>query len=248
MRATERLSSRLGLFFSESKMGPLVEILTVFAVAGLVLGAGLPWVGDNPLRFQGVVWVANVLMLSTIWILLRLRGDEPAALGLPFAWPSARGVWGAAWKSVLVFVSTLVAWGVGAVIMVNIVGRPEPADMSGYNYLSGNLPMLFLVLAGVFIASSVGEEVLYRGFLVHRLEELGGGGSAALKVAIAVSSIIFGLIHFAWGPMGMVQTAFMGLALAVSYVILNRNLWIPVLAHFYLDAILMIQMYLAPPG
>ena len=135
---------------------------------------------------------------------------------------------------------------IGAVVMVNITGRPEPADMSGYNYLSGNLPMLFLVLAGVFVASSVGEEVLYRGFLITRLEELGGGGKNALRAALLVSAVIFGLIHFTWGPMGVVQTAFMGLALGLAFVILKRALWPLIMAHFSMDAILMVQMYLAP--
>lgn len=44
----------------------------------------------------------------------------------------------------------------------------------------------------------------------------------------------------------MVQTGFMGLALAISFLVLQRNLWILILAHFYMDAILMVQMYLAP--
>ena len=45
--------------------------------------------------------------------------------------------------------------------------------MSSYEYLQGNLPMLLLSLAGVYIVSSFGEEVLYRGFLINRLAEIG---------------------------------------------------------------------------
>ena len=46
-----------------------------------------------------------------------------------------------------------------------------------------------------------------------------------------MSSLVFGLIHYTWGAAGVVQTTFMGLALAVSYLLVRRNLWIPVLAH-----------------
>ena len=122
--------------------------------------------------------------------------------------------------------------------------------MSGYNYLQGNLPMLILSLAGVYVVSSFGEEVIYRGFLINRIAELGAGGKWAWRWAVLTSAVVFGLIHFSWGPIGMVETGFMGLALGMSYLLLKRNLWITILAHAYMDTILMLQMYLgaAPAG
>jgi len=44
--------------------------------------------------------------------------------------------------------------------------------------------------------------------------------------------------------MGIAQTTFMGLALGVAYLVVRRNLWILVLAHAYMDTILMVQMYI----
>jgi len=46
----------------------------------------------------------------------------------------------------------------------------------------------------------------------------------------------------------MVQTAFMGLALAIAYLVTKRNLWVLVLAHVYIDTLLLVQLYSAPPG
>lgn len=89
---------------------------------------------------------------------------------------------------------------VGAIVMANIVGIPEGADMSAYNYLSGNLPMLILALVGVYFVSSFGEEVVYRAFLINRIAELGGGGKTAWRVAVLVSSVVFGFAHYGWGP------------------------------------------------
>ncbi len=63
-----------------------------------------------------------------------------------------------------------------------------------------------------------------------------------------ISSIVFGLIHFDWGLVGMVQTGFMGLALGVSYLAVRRNLWVLILAHGYMDTILILQMYFAAPA
>lgn len=231
-----------------NKLTQVTEILAVFGIAGLVLAIGWPLVGDNPLKFQGLVWLANVSMLGAIWLGLRLRGQGWSHLGLASDSFRRPALWPTLWKSAVVFVAAILAFVLGAIAMAMVFGRPQPADFSGYNYLSGNLPMLATALVSVFLVSSLGEEVIYRGFLIRRLEALGGGGKTALRAALLVSSIIFGLVHFAWGPTGMVQTGFMGLALGIAFVAVKRDLWILVLAHFYMDAILMVQMYLAPGG
>jgi membrane protease YdiL (CAAX protease family) len=232
---------------AENKLARLAELGAVFLVGGAVISAGLPFVGENPLKFQALAWVANVLMLGCVWLALRRRGQSWSHIGLSFERIGSGALWRIVWRSAVVFVAAMAAFVLGSIVMANIVGRPEPADMSGYNFLSGNLAMLGVVLLSVFIVSSLGEEILYRGFLITRLAELGAGGKIAWTAAIFVSSVVFGLIHFTWGPAGMVQTGFMGLALGISYLVVGRNLWVLVLAHFYMDAILMVQMYFAPP-
>ena len=91
--------------------------------------------------------------------------------------------------------------------------------------------------------SSFGEEVFYRGFMIHRIAEL-TNAPWRWTVAVVGSAIVFGLAHFSWGPSGMVQTGFMGLALGAAYLKLGRNLWLTILAHMYMDTILFVQMYL----
>ena len=129
--------------------------------------------------------------------------------------------------------------------MANITGVPESADLSIYNYLKDNFGMFILSLIGVYIVSSVGEEVVYRAFLINRIAQLGGGSKHAKAIAVVLSSVIFGLVHYAWGPMGMIQTGFMGLAMGICYIKLKKRLWILILAHAYLDTVLIVQMYLA---
>ncbi len=53
-----------------------------------------------------------------------------------------------------------------------------------------------LVLGGVYIVSSFGEEVIYRAFLINRISELGKETKKASIIAVILSSIIFGLIHY----------------------------------------------------
>ena len=40
----------------------------------------------------------------------------------------------------------------------------------------------------------------------------------------------------------------MGLALGISYLLVKRNLWVLILAHAYMDTVLMVQMYLGVGG
>ena len=228
-----------------SKPAQVGEIVALFVVAFAVIVLAGPLAGDNPVAGQGVVWVANVLMLVMVWLGLRLRGQEWTHFGLSFRGASRRVVGRAVVRSLVVFVAAVAAFVVGAIVMANIVGIPEGADMSGYNYLSGNLPMLILALVAVYIVSSFGEEVVYRAFLINRIAELGGGGKTAWRVAVLISSVMFGFAHFGWGASGIVQTGFMGLALGVSYLVVGRNLWVTILAHAYMDTILMVQMYFA---
>ena len=147
--------------------------------------------------------------------------------------------------SLLVFVLAVAGFIIGSIVMANITGIPESANMSGYDYLKDNIGMLLLTLGGVYIVSSFGEEVVYRAFLINRIAELGQGKKNATIIAVILSSIIFGLAHYEWGPMGIVQTGFMGLALGICYIKLKKRLWILILAHVYMDTILMVQMYLA---
>jgi membrane protease YdiL (CAAX protease family) len=247
MRGKHTWVDGLGHALLENKLAQIGELMAVFVIAlAVIIGAG-SLVGENPLARHGVVSVAILLMMFIIWIGLRLRGQNWHHFGLTFGHVSLHTIIRSVLLSFVVFVAAVAAFVVGAVVMANIVGKPEGADMSSYDYLQGNLPMLILVLVSVYVTASFGEEVIYRGFLINRIAELGSGGKAAWRLAVVISSIVFGLIHYDWGIAGMVQTGFMGLALGVSYVVVRRNLWVTILAHGYMDTILILQMYFAAP-
>ena len=242
------MGNKLGVALANSKWAKLGEIVTVFLVAFIVINLAAPLAGDNVIALQGAVWVANILMLLLVWLGLRLRGQGLDHFGLSFGRPTSATVRRVALQSVVVFLAAVAAFVVGAIVMANIVGIPEGADMSTYNYLSGNLPLLIVALLGVYVASSFGEELVYRAFLINRIAELGLGRDASVKIAVVVSALMFGLAHYTWGISGVVQTTFMGLALGIAYLRVKKNLWVTILAHAYMDTILMVQMYFAEAG
>lgn len=233
--------SALGKALKQNKMARVLEIAAVLAVAFVIIAFILPFAGKNPIQRQSIIWLANIVMLFLVWLGLKLRGQGWEHFGLSSKYINLRSFL----FSFLVFIAAVCAFVIGSIIMANITGIPESADMSQYNYLQGNLPMLLAALLAIFIVSSFGEEVIYRGFLITRISEFGGDTKKWLYTAVIISSIIFGLVHFEWGIMGIIQTAFMGLALAIAFILLKRNLIVLIFAHAYMDAILMIQMYLS---
>ena len=62
-------------------------------------------------------------------------------------------------------------------------------------------------------------------------------------IAVFLSALFFGLVHYEWGWVGIVQTTFMGLVLAVSYATLKKGLIVVILAHIYMDTLLWLGIY-----
>jgi membrane protease YdiL (CAAX protease family) len=77
----------------------------------------------------------------------------------------------------------------------------------------------------------LGEEVVFRFYLIDLL--LLRGMSPA--VAIIVSTLIFGGIHWSYGGGAVVFATLAGLVLSITFMSL-RNLTVPVVAHATYDA------------
>lgn len=236
--------SRVGRALRTSRLAQLGELVLVFAIPILAIFLLFPVAGDDPIRRQTLVWFANVGMILLVWLGLRLRGQRWSHFGLRFGTLERRAVFRTILQSVVVFIIAIAAFVLGAIVMANITGIPEGADLGSYDPLRGNLGMLIVVLVAVWISASFGEEAVYRGFLMNRIAEMGSDRKWAWRAAVLISATAFGLAHYDWGLIGIVETTFMGLALAMSYLRVGRNLWVTILAHGYMDTILMVQMYL----
>ena len=223
---------------------PILEVLLLSAVVIIFIYLVLPLSKGDMVWTQAILWIANIIMISLVWISLRRRGKVWKDIGLSFAFQGWRDVWRVTLKSLLVFLAGMVGFMLGSIIMVNISGVPESADMSGYAFLTKNIAWLPLMLAGVWTASSIGEEIIYRGYLITRLSDVFPTLKYKDGIGVLVSAVIFGLAHYQWGVTGIVQTALMGLALGICYIKMNRRLLILIFAHAYMDTILMVQIFL----
>lgn len=102
-------------------------------------------------------------------------------------------------------------------------------------YRGGSFWMIVpAVFCGVFL-----EEVLFRGYLLSRLQELFGNWWAPSFV----SSLLFGIWHWYQGPLGMIYAFGFGLAAATCFAITKR-IWPALLVHLAYDSVLLYMAYL----
>lgn len=83
----------------------------------------------------------------------------------------------------------------------------------------------------VSITAGIVEEIVYRGFVIWYL-----GLYMPLWLAVAVSSIAFGLAHSYQGPSGALRCGLVGLAFGLYYVF-TGSIWLPIIGHIMLDAL-----------
>jgi len=83
------------------------------------------------------------------------------------------------------------------------------------------------------VRAGVGEELLYRGYAIERLEELSGSRA----VAGIVSCALFTVAHVGpWGWAHLLIAGFGGVMLTVLYL-WRRNLWVNIIAHALVDGV-----------
>jgi uncharacterized protein len=117
-----------------------------------------------------------------------------------------------------------------------------PPINPAYHFLAGNtaaLPwMLYLLLAG----AGFGEETVFRGWMFERLGKLFGQSTAAKIAIVLITSIWFGLAHYAFqGLPGVEQALIFGLVFGSIFALTGR-IFMLMIAHaaFDLTALAMI--------
>jgi len=228
-----------------SRVGSLLDIGIYLAAALAVFGLEEALRAADRFPFPEAFEGGITLIVSFFVVvgLMRWRGQSWADFGLkrPRRWWSIPA-WG-----FLVLVVNVVAQLTIVPLLAALLKLPPP-DLSRYDIIYQNLPMLLIALPGTMITGGFIEEFIYRGLMVDRLGRIFGGTKRSLWIAALLSGVPFGLIHFEWGIGGIFLTAVMGSALGVMYMFTGRNLWPLIAAHATLDAIMVLQVYYMGTG
>lgn len=225
----------------ENAMPPMTAIAIVIVVSALAFAGEvavadhLPW-GEEA---RGVVAVLLGAIVA-LWLTLR-DGGSLADIGLarPRRW------WTVPFWVLGIFVTFVAAQALVPQLLAPYFDLPPP-DMSRYDFIRGNALAAVAFALLLPLTAAIPEEVVYRGFLMRQFTRLYGGGRAAGILAVLSQAFVFGLVHFQWGPGGIVMTTIMGLVWGAAFLLCGRNLWIVILAHSAAHIALVLQLYSAP--
>jgi membrane protease YdiL (CAAX protease family) len=78
-------------------------------------------------------------------------------------------------------------------------------DLSDFADLVGNLKLLLIYLALVWVLGALGEELVYCGYLMNRAAGLFRSPNVAWTVSLVVVSVAFGCAHIDQGSTGTVR-------------------------------------------
>ena len=88
---------------------------------------------------------------------------------------------------------------------------------------------------GVFLALTAGARLVieaWRGDSVVWFESL--RAAQIVSLAVLLGALLFGMAHAYQGTRGVGQTALVGLAMAILYLI-SGSLWVPMALHAFID-------------
>ncbi len=112
---------------------------------------------------------------------------------------------------------------------------PAPIAPAHAGEITGNLKMAMLALLFIWTFAAFGEEIGYRGYLIKRGADVGAGASTANWTAMLLVSVLFGFGHYYKGSSGIIDSGVAGLILGGAFLLTGRNLWVPILAHGFID-------------
>lgn len=182
-------------------------------------------------------WAEMLLVVVLAAYLVLRNGLRPRSFGLHLR----RFGQQLAWAPLILMCAYLVMIGVGVLVTVFIAsfGGMDAMEREATDRMefANALPWENVtVAASLLVAVAIHEELLFRGLLLPLLRRATGSWT----VAVAASSVVFGLLHFQQGTMAVIQVMGLAVVLATMFI-LSRSLLAVILAHFAFD---MIQLQL----
>lgn len=127
-------------------------------------------------------------------------------------------------------------------ILVRLTG--EYPDLELFRPAIGNLQLWLLLIAGSWTIAAFGEELVYRGWVLNRLNDLFGRSGVGTAAALIAMTLIFAFAHGYQGFTGVAENAVAALLLGGLYLATGRNLIAPIVAHGLVDTIDFTLIYL----
>lgn len=116
-------------------------------------------------------------------------------------------------------------------------------DLSDFELLRGNIKYTLIALALTWTLAAFGEELVWRGYLMNRIADLGNHTRLAWILSLLLVNAAFGLSHSDQGVTGQIEEAIAGLFLGAIYLRTGKNLAVPILAHGAANTLDMVLLF-----
>lgn len=205
------LREQVGSLLQDKKLIIAIEILVVLLIPAF-------W-GLLPMPRT----IIPLLLLGWLSLWLRRLGWRDVGFRRPQSWLLTAFA-GIVIGALVVFFSKAIL-----PILLRLMG--ETYDPSGLSYLRGNLPVFLVLLAFTWPLAAVGEEIVYRGYVLNRLADLFGRSKMGWGISIMLSALMFSLAHGVYDLWFILITSLYGLLLGGLYLISRCNLSLSIIVH-----------------
>jgi membrane protease YdiL (CAAX protease family) len=128
-------------------------------------------------------------------------------------------------------------------LLLRLTGETQPQVVE-LTSLRGNLFYFLFLLIGIWLLAAIGEELVYRGYVLNRLVDLFGRGKVRWGIGLIVSSLMFSLGHGIFNRAAIIGGFLIGLIEGGLYLASRRNLWLSIVFHGTWDTIFLILFFL----
>jgi membrane protease YdiL (CAAX protease family) len=110
--------------------------------------------------------------------------------------------------------------------------------------IKGNPGELIFWLIISWTIAAVGEEIIFRGYLINRLTDLVGNSVRANIVIVFLAGTAFGFVHLYQGMHGAISASLFGIFQSAFYLTDRRKLVIPIISHGAFDSLGFIELFI----
>jgi membrane protease YdiL (CAAX protease family) len=226
---TRHLSSirdQIGSLIGTNKVIIIIEMLAVTSF---------------PLLLALMRWSRSIIPLFLLgWASLWLRHKSWKEMGLlrPSSWLqvilTGSGIAGI---GVLLSEKFISPW------LLRLTGETQPQVVE-FAPLRGNLLYFLFLVIGIWLLAAIGEELVYRGYVLNRLVDLFSHSKIGWGISLIVSSLMFSLGHGLFNLAVIIGGFILGLIEGGLYLAGRRNIWLSIVFHGSWDTILLTLFFL----
>lgn len=116
-------------------------------------------------------------------------------------------------------------------------------EYTEYDFIRNHPLNLAITLLAAWLIGGFYEELVFRGFIQHTIENW-FGKKHGLCLSVSITSLLFGLYHWQQGLLGIIAATLGGLFWTFLLKRFGGNLWYPILSHAFFDTITLTLIYL----